>query len=182
MANGKHWTVVARPNEGAGRLGNSSHRNSLIMFPNSPINSATPDSGVVYSEDYLYENIGTWLTDGVVEGNDLFEDPVNRDYVNVVDLETVVIGNEETKLASAYAPNIKSPSIQGDWSSQEVTDDVIELLKQIGEKSDTPFTSPPGTTETNPIANPKRTTELIARQTIGSLRKGTSTPGSATGT
>jgi hypothetical protein len=89
---------------------------------------------------------------------------VNRDYnhPNLPDLEAI---DQRADLASAYAPDITAPDIT---NSNQVTPEIKQMIKEIGGASDPPFTKPELGT------NPKTTTGNIARQTIGSLKKGTS--------
>jgi len=151
-------------------LGTASTSDLHAEYPASPI----------YDGELTDENVQTQFQNlcivGVVnDGGHLFGE-VDRDYSGAApgtpgapDLATVTADNQGNPLSSPYAPSLASPpGGVNDWANQPVTKPETEAA---GRSNLAPFVG-------DGLASPSDTSAVISQQTIGSLKKGTSTPSS----
>lgn len=132
-------------------------------YPASPIHNGE------LTDDNIRDQFEMLVIDGVVnDGGHTFGE-FNRDYVEAPNLSEVETDSQGRPLSSPYAPSLASPpgGVQ-DWANQPATP---EQTEEAGRASVGPY---PG----DSLASPHETSINVARQTIGSLRKGTSTPSS----
>lgn len=150
--------------------GSSDTAAAQASYPASPIHNGelTDDTVRTFFQEQVIIGI-------VNDGGHTFGQ-FDRDYSGAVpgvdgapNLAEVTTDNEGRALSSPYAPSIGSPpGGADDWANQPVT---TEKTTQAGLASLAPFVG-------DGLASPHDTSANISRQTIGSLRKGTSTPGS----
>lgn len=135
-------------------------------YPGSPVYSGDIDDNSVTD---TYMDIVTNAT--VDDGGHTFG-TVDLNYTGAPNLEDVVVGGGGLP-GSPYAPNIASPpSGQNPADIPAAGVDATERARGSGGA----FTAPPGTGAGQLTASPSATSEVISRQTVGSLLKGTSTP------
>lgn len=128
-------------------------------FPGSPVYSGDL-TDVVATEQYI--NIVT--NANVNDGGHTFG-TVDLNYTGAPDLATVVVGGGGLP-GSPYAPNIASPP-EGQ-NPRDIPAAGVEAT-EAAKGSGAPFNG-------DGLANPKDTSLVISGQTIGSLKKGSSTP------
>jgi hypothetical protein len=140
---------VSNP-ENPGLPGNRNSTTLQNAFPQSPTNESNVNDRIKQRFDKL-------VMQGPVSngfGFSLF----NREFVDAPDIESVEKDNNGNDLVSPFAPNVASPNEQATAQENEVPP-----VKGSG----SPFRG-------NNLANPKRTSENIAKFTLGSLGLGTS--------
>jgi hypothetical protein len=169
MPSHRQLVVEVPPSERA--LGSSETSAAQASYPASPIHNGELDDNVVRT--FFQEQV---IIGVVNDGGHTFGE-FDRDYSGAVDgvegspnLLEVTTDNEGNPLSSPYAPSVASPpGGADDWANQPATP---EQTESAGRNSLAPFVG-------DGLASPRDTAANISQQTIGSLRKGTSTPGSS---
>ena len=162
-----HRQLVVQVIPSTRAMGNSDTAAAQICYPASPIHSGEMTDLSV--RNFFQEQVII----GEISDNGHTFGTFNRDYVDAPDMDQVVAEAAAAGviLSSPYAPNLASPPDGADdWANQPTTPQ--ELYPGNGTGGGAPFVG-------QALASPKATSKVISGQTIGSLRKGTSTPGSA---
>ena len=162
-----HTQITVDPPATIRDLGRSDTDAMIAHYPSSPIHNGdlTRETVQVMGQRELIEDL-------VNDGGHTFGE-FDRDYSgegsgpaapNMADVQTDNLGND---LSSPFAPSLASPpGGVDDWANQPATP---EQTERAGLQSSAPFNG-------DGLASPSDTSINVAAQTIGSLRKGTSTP------
>jgi hypothetical protein len=161
-----HRQLVVQFNTTLRDRGRSDTASLQAAYPDSPVYNGSLE----YNEDdkvkELFESL---VIEGVVnDGGHTFGE-FDRDYVEAPNLADVSTDSRGNEVSSPYAPSLASPpGGVDDWANQPATP---EETDSAGRQSSAPFGG-------DALASPSDSSVNISRQTIGSLRKGESTPDS----
>lgn len=141
--------------------GSSGKKNLQQSYPGSPIHSGEIDDDSVTAQ---FEEL---VIEGEVNDGGRWYGTFNRDYEDAPNLEEVETGGGGLP-GSPYAPNIASPP-----EGQNPTD-----IPESGVEATQNAQGSGGAFDGDGLASPHESSKRIAKQTIGSLMKGSSNPGS----
>jgi hypothetical protein len=162
-----HRQLIVQANPSARALGSSDTESAQASYPSSPIYSGE------MTDDSVREFFQQQVIIGDIDDGGHTFGIFNPNYSDAPNLAEVSVDIDGRPLSSPYAPSLTSPpGGVDDWANQPATP---EKTLEAGLASSAPFVG-------NGLASPSDTAVVISGQTLGSLRKGTSTPGSATGT
>lgn len=167
MSSPRRQIMVQPP---ADRMTGGSGRSDIIVlqnaFPGSPVYSGELTDASVIEQFNNVVNVGDPVAGRVAgdDGGHTFG-TVDLDYTAAPNLEDVEVGGAG-KPGSPYAPNIASPPTG--QNPADIPESGVEATERARGSG--------GAFSGDGLASPNNTSNVISRQTLGSLRRGTSTP------